>query len=213
MNCECNCPLCIEFEGSKETVFHNLIQSNLDSRILRQTDKFLAFPPLGQFVEGSLLLATKEHIMSFAHIPDEYYRELEEFLDCIVKMIEVNYTKPIVFEHGPMSSQNKGTCCVDHAHFNIFPVNIDIHNILKKKFKYKKISNLKELKIQKQKNKPYLFVQDIKGDRYIYEVDVIPSQYIRQIIAVELGVPDRWHWRDYIGEQELLDTIKKYGVK
>lgn len=208
-----NCPLCVEFEGDENSVFHQLLTEDLQSRIIRKTDKFLVFPPLGQFVEGSLLFATKDHIISFAHIPDEYYEELEMFLSEILHMVSKHYKNPIVFEHGPMTSSNKGTCCVDHAHFNIFPVDIDIHRYLKDKFPFRKIKNFKELQDQKEKNKPYLFVQDNNGNRYIYDVEVVPSQYIRQIIAKELGMPEKWHWREYIGEKEFMDTIKTYGVK
>lgn len=208
-----DCPLCVEFYGEGDSIFHQLIDEGLESRVIRSTDKFLVFPPLGQFLEGSLLFATREHIISFAHIPHGYYGECEEFLNEIVDMVTEHYEVPIVFEHGPMTDNNKGTCCVDHAHFNIFPVNIDIHGYLKEKFSYKKIESLKELQEQKIKNKPYLFVQDNNKDRYIYEVEVIPSQYIRQIIAKELGIGNRWHWRSYIGEQEFMDTINSYGVR
>lgn len=29
---------------------------------------------------------------------------------------------------------------------------------------------------------------------------------VRRIITARLGLPERWHWRDYIGQEELLAT-------
>jgi hypothetical protein len=29
---------------------------------------------------------------------------------------------------------------------------------------------------------------------------------VRRIITSQMGVPERWHWRDYLGGDELLAT-------
>jgi hypothetical protein len=34
----------------------------------------------------------------------------------------------------------------------------------------------------------------------------VPTQLVRRIITAQLGLPERWHWRDYIGKEELLAT-------
>ena len=52
----------------------------------------------------------------------------------------------------------------------------------------------------------YLFVQENDGTRHVYDGEGVPTQLVRRIITAEIGKPDRWHWRDYLGKDELLAT-------
>jgi hypothetical protein len=54
----------------------------------------------------------------------------------------------------------------------------------------------------------YLFIQENDGTRRAYDGRNVPTQLVRRIITNELGLPGRWHWRDYIGQAELLATYK-----
>ena len=55
---------------------------------------------------------------------------------------------------------------------------------------------------------------DVEADIYViadgdgtYDAGIVPSQYVRRIVTSELGMPDRWHWREYIGLEELQRTF------
>jgi len=202
-----DCVFCREFAGHTATVFQELTGGQIPSRILHRTDHFLVFPPLGQFVEGGLLLATGEHLISFAYLPEEYYAELEDLIREIVDQLRRHYgCAPVFFEHAPLAHGEKGTCCVDHAHLNIFPVQVDVHEHLRH-FPHFSIGSLRELGEISARQRGYLFLQNIDGRRYVYQTGVVPSQYIRRIITAKLGMPERWHWREYLGLEELQHTL------
>jgi hypothetical protein len=204
-----DCVFCSEFTGQTDTVFQKLTGKAIPTRILRQTGHFVVFPPLGQFIEGGLLLASREHLISFACLPECYYDELEDLVHEIGEQLLLHFgCMPVFFEHAPLAPGDKGTCCVDHAHLNIFPVRVDVHEHLSH-FPHCQIHSLKELAAMPARDGGYLFLQNMDGRRYVYQAGIVPSQYVRRIITAKLGIPERWHWRDYLGLEELKRTMDK----
>jgi SAM-dependent methyltransferase len=114
--------------------------------------------------------------------------------------------RPLMFEHAPVTAGEKGTCCVDHAHLNVFPVAVDVHEHLRR-FPHARIDEMRELAARKEWNRPYLFLQTNDGRRFVYDAGIVPSQYIRKIVTTELAMPERWHWREYLGLEELKRTV------
>jgi len=201
------CAFCSEFNGHASSIFHELMGRELPDRILHRTENFLVFPPLGQFVEGGLLLATREHLLSMAHLPAGQYDELEVLMDETAELLLRHYgCRPLFFEHAPVGTGDKGTCCVDHAHFNVFPVAVDVPRHMPK-LPCTPIRQMRELAELRDRNQAYLFLQTNDGSRYVYETGIMPSQYIRRIVTAQLGIPERWHWREYLGLEELKRTI------
>jgi hypothetical protein len=54
----------------------------------------------------------------------------------------------------------------------------------------------------------YLFVQENDGTMRAYDGQLAPTQLVRRIVTTQLGLPQRWHWRDYPGYDELLVTYQ-----
>jgi inosine/xanthosine triphosphate pyrophosphatase family protein/diadenosine tetraphosphate (Ap4A) HIT family hydrolase len=205
--CRPACVFCAEFDGASSSIFHELLGREIPSRIIHRTDHFLIFPPLGQFVEGGLLLATREHLLSMAHLPETYYGELERLMEETSDLLLQHYgCRPLFFEHAPVAPGDKGTCCVDHAHLNVFPVRVDVPARLQK-LPRSPIRRMRELAALRDRRQAYLFLQSNEGSRLVYETGIVPSQYIRRIIAAHLGMPERWHWREYLGLEELKRTL------
>jgi inosine/xanthosine triphosphate pyrophosphatase family protein len=203
-----DCVFCQEIDDPESSIYFELLGSKHPSRLIHFTEHFLVFPPLGQFVQGGLLITTREHRLSMAHLPDAYYDELERLMAETAELLLAHYgCRPLFFEHAPVASGNKGTCCVDHAHLNIFPVRVDVHDRIKTKFPHTPIDRMCQLKTMVKRNQAYLFLQTNVGTRCVYDAGIVPSQYIRRIVTSELGMPDRWHWRDYLGLDELERTI------
>jgi inosine/xanthosine triphosphate pyrophosphatase family protein len=203
-----DCVFCQEFDGQESSVYQELSGGKLPSRLIHATEHFLVFPPLGEFMEGGLLITTREHRFSMAHLPDAYYDELESLMAETAELLLAHYgCRPLFFEHAPVAPGDKGTCCVDHAHLNIFPVRVDVHERLIKKFPHLAIGGMRQLKALARRNQAYLFLQTNVGTRFVYDAGLVPSQYIRRIITAELGMPERWHWRDYLGLEELERTF------
>jgi len=75
--CNPQCAFCQKLEGSERSIYHQMLGRELPSRVVHSTEHFVVFPPLGEFIEGGLLLATRDHRMSMAVLPGAYYPELD----------------------------------------------------------------------------------------------------------------------------------------
>ena len=203
-----DCPFCAEFDGEgPEGIFSSLMGNRLASRVLYEDDDFIVMPPLGEFMEGGLLLLTRKHILSFAHLPAEQFEKLERLLKVIGEALAQRWgTAPLVFEHGPAADSSKGVCCVDHAHLNIFPAAVPVCPHLAGRMNFS-IGSLSELAKLRPAEYGYLLVQENDGARHVFDGQNVPTQLVRRIITTEMGRPDRWHWRDYVGQDELLATF------
>lgn len=202
-----SCVFCQEFDGHASSIFRELSGDEIPSRVIHQSEHFVIFPPLGQFIEGGLLLATRAHVMSMAHLDDDGYDDLERLMEETSDLLLTHYgCRPLFFEHAPVSAGDKGTCCVDHAHLNVFPARVDVHQQLKK-FPHSTIGGMRDLAAANRRDQAYLFLQDNEGNRFAYDAGIVPSQYVRKIVTAALGMPERWHWREYLGLEELKRTI------
>jgi ATP adenylyltransferase len=178
----------------------------LPSRVIYEDEHFVVMPPLGEFMEGGLLLLTREHILSLAHLTPAQFDHLERLLQAIQRALVKRWgVAPLVFEHGPAPDWGKGVCCVDHAHLNIFPAPVQLHQHLAGRMNFS-LGSLSELTKLRSAEFGYLFVQENDGTRCAYDGRDVPTQMVRRIIASQIGVPERWHWRDYLGKDELLAT-------
>jgi hypothetical protein len=52
-----------------------------------------------------------------------------------------------------------------------------------------------------------LFIQENDGSRRVYDGQLVSTQLVRRIIASAIGCPERWHWRDFPGGDQLLATF------
>src|SRR5581483_4637519 len=200
------CPFCIELEGTGQSIFSEMIREQLPSRVLYQDDDFVVMPPLRQFMEGGLLLLTQQHIPSFACLPPEKFARLEQLLAVIGRELAARWgVRQVVFEHGPAADRSKGVCCVDHAHFNIFPAQVGVHPHLAHRMSIG-LNALHQMSRLRLAEFGYVFVQENDGSMRAYDGQFVPTQLVRRIITTQLGLPQRWHWKDYPGQDELLAT-------
>ena len=200
------CPFCTELEGAGQSIFAEMIRDRLASRIVFEDDDFVVMPPIGQFIEGGLLLLSRRHIPSFACLPGGLFSKLERLLTAIRRqLIERWGAAPLVFEHGPAPERSKGQCCVDHAHFNIFPARVEVHPHLAQRMSLR-LNSLPELSVLQRAEFGYLYVRENDGTQRAYDGQFVPTQLVRRIITTQLGFPQRWHWRDYPGYDELIAT-------
>jgi inosine/xanthosine triphosphate pyrophosphatase family protein/diadenosine tetraphosphate (Ap4A) HIT family hydrolase len=201
-----DCPFCAEFEKDGLSVFAGMMRDCLPCRVVYEDEHFVVMPPLGEFMEGGLLLLTRQHILSLAHLPATQFDHLGRLLQAIQQALVKHWgVAPLVFEHGPAADWSKGVCCVDHAHLNIFPAPVKIHPHLAGRMKLS-LGSLSEMAKLRRAEFGYLFVQENDGTRRAYDGRDVPTQMVRRIITTQLGLPERWHWRDYVGREELLAT-------
>jgi inosine/xanthosine triphosphate pyrophosphatase family protein/diadenosine tetraphosphate (Ap4A) HIT family hydrolase len=202
------CPFCTEVHDGTSSLFADMIGNRLASRVIYEDEHFLVIPPVGEFIEGGLLLLTREHILSFAHLPPEQFEHLERLLGAISRAVLERWgVAPLIFEHGPAPERTKGVCCVDHAHLNIFPARVQVHPSLAGRMNLT-MSALSDLSRLRGAEFGYLFVQENDRTRRSYDGENVPSQLVRRIITAAIGMPERWHWRDYPGYDELIATYR-----
>jgi diadenosine tetraphosphate (Ap4A) HIT family hydrolase len=163
-------------------------------------------PPLGQFIEGGLLVLSRQHFPSFAYLPPDKLERLGHLLTVIRRELAALYgTAPVIFEHGSAPQRSKGVCCVDHAHFNIFPAKVLIDPHLTQRMSVR-LQQLQDMIRLRRAEFGYLLVLENDGSIRGYDGQLVPTQLVRRIITAQLGLPERWHWKDYPGTQELLAT-------
>jgi ATP adenylyltransferase len=196
-----NCSFCDEFK-SRELILNDI---NLGNRILYETEHFVIFPSLGSFVEGYLLIASKEHYLSMASLPKHLYQELEDVQNRVKKVLTKHYSLPLFYEHGPII-ENKAGCCVDHAHTHALPVQIDLVKLVNEEFSSKQIDTYADLN---EIDYPYLFIEGNDDKKHIFKLEhLIPSQYLRQIIAEQFGFPEKYDWETHPFVSNLLRTLE-----
>jgi inosine/xanthosine triphosphate pyrophosphatase family protein/diadenosine tetraphosphate (Ap4A) HIT family hydrolase len=200
------CPFCTELEDSGLSIFAEMMGDRLTSRVVYEDEHFVLMPPLGEFIEGGLLLLVREHIRSLAYLPPERFEHLERLLEAIRQALVQRWgVAPLVFEHGSAPDRSKGVCCVDHAHLNIFPARLQVRPYLARRMNLA-IGSLSELPRLRRAEFGYLFLQENDGTRRAYDGQNVPTQLVRRLITTGMGKPDRWHWRDYPGYDELIAT-------
>ena len=201
-----DCPFCHEFAEDGGSIFAGMMEGRLSSRIVYEDEHFIVMPPLGQFMVGGLLVLTRRHVLSLAHLTPELLTHLERLVAAIRRTLMDRWgVPPLVFEHGPAPEWSKGVCCVDHAHLNVFPAAVPVHPSLVARM-HLPIQSLTELVRLRPAEFGYLFVQENDGTRRVYDGQDVPTQLVRRVITAQLGIPERWHWRDYPGREELLAT-------
>jgi len=194
----------------------NLCQHMIEKEeIIYQTENFYVTPSLGQFVGGYLLICSKSHFIGLSYLPERLFKELEKLKEDVREILHETYNKKtLFFEHGPVSENKKGGCCIDHTHLHAIPFEKDILKDISKNFKPQEIRGLKELTKQKEKQIPYFYYENQEGKRFLFEINFpVPSQYLRQIIASKTSTPNKWDWRIYPEIKRFNETLRKLKWK
>jgi ATP adenylyltransferase len=200
------CQFCAELAGDGNTFYSDAMGGRLPSRVLYEDEHFVVMPPLGEFMEGGLLLLSREHLLSFAHLPEPLFERLERLIEAIRRVLTSRYgVPPLFFEHGPAPEWSKGACCVDHAHLNVFPAAVVVQPHLAERMSFP-LPSLAGLSRLQRSEFGYLFIQENDGSRRVYDGQLVPTQLVRRIVTSAIGCPERWHWRDFLGQDKLLAT-------
>lgn len=182
--------------------------------ILFRSDNFFITPSVGSFVEGYLLICSKEHFIGMGNIPLNHFDELENLKESVRKVLSKYYIPPIFFEHGPVGKRKRGGCCIDHAHLHAVPLKTSILEKISTHLDFRRIRNLTEVRAQFKREIPYLYYENQAGERYLTELfESIPSQYFRKVVTVEIGKPKEWDWRVHPNPENFERTLEKLRGK
>lgn len=202
MNNRCNCLFC-EIIKRKTNILYD--------HILYETENFCVITGLGAFIEGYLLILTKEHVLSIAELDSDKIKELESLKSLIKEAFRKIYNKQlIVFENGcsgTIGGRFKNS--IGHAHIHLMPININeeiIHKIFKN-IKYKTLQKIEDILFFKKE--PYIYFETNDGSCYLStDLNDIERQHIRRIIAASIKI-DKYNWREYKYFDNCHKTIEK----
>jgi diadenosine tetraphosphate (Ap4A) HIT family hydrolase len=171
---------------------------NPEDEIIDESENFYAKAALGHFIFGYTLIVSKEHLLSFAHLPEHLFTELETFKEGVLDKLHNLCRHPIsIMEHGAINRCRRGGACIDHAHLHLMPLAADLYPILSRSFSFGELKCISELQRFKDTQNPYLYYQreGFRGHGVKLTQDV-PSQLLRRIACQALGTPELWDWRN-----------------
>jgi diadenosine tetraphosphate (Ap4A) HIT family hydrolase len=187
---------------------------NIEDTIIDESENFYAKPALGQFVNGYILINSKKHYSNYSLINNaKLYNELQEFISKVSKNIRAfTNSEILLFEHGSINKYCQDILCnakcVDHAHFHLLPIDLDIHSYLKEHFTFfllNGIDNISSFNLDS-----YIYYK-FQNKEFIYKVDKpIQSQFVRQVICQSLGIGEKWNWKLYPYREKIAETINLY---
>jgi diadenosine tetraphosphate (Ap4A) HIT family hydrolase len=218
------CTFCNELEGSSDCNFRYLFTvDEFPSRIIHQTEHFVAIPGLGPIGDAYVLILPIEPYSSMAVLPDHYYPELDKIKNRVVGALSKAYSPPIAFEHGPsLNKELAAGCCVEHGHIHLVSTPVDLLNDLQADMASgklgsgtgltaEKINSVQELKDWLERGIAYLYYQTREGDQWAFPVTKkLESQFLRKKLATTLGwTGESWDWFLYPNKEKVKATWQR----
>jgi diadenosine tetraphosphate (Ap4A) HIT family hydrolase len=206
-----SCEFCLaENEGKSNRFSH--IYPNLPSRIVAETEHFVAMPSIGQLFFGSLVVLPRTHIETSAKLKPKQKGELILFLDSLTHILrEIGY--PICFEHGALACTG-GACGIYHAHFHLVPLPQPLQaELIFPAFTGSSPNLSSPLDLFKNCDE-YLVIGNEAGFVHapVEDMSFRPqSQFLRKRLADYFKLSKPWDWHQYsTQEPDLLKTIEYF---
>ena len=189
--------------------FCNLDYNKIENTVIYETDNFRVIPSVGSFIDGYILIISKNHINSLSELTVEQKDEYAKLVEKLSNMFKKVYGKtPILFEHGtPNLKSSMSANSIIHAHSHI--VNFEFKNeeeIIKK-------YNFMPVKIfTKVKKENYIYFQNGDGEKYVsYQFDSV-SQLMRILIANEINKENQYNWREFDFKENIVSMLAKLKI-
>lgn len=206
------CPFCEELSTSNDNWYFRSFAKKVGvpSRIVMETDHWCAFPTVGCFTPGYVLLVCKEHYRSMANLPEYLFLEMLQLKASVErKLYQSLNLSCLAFEHGTPNTTSIGANSIDHVHIHLVPYGTPIWTELNAESQlgdFEIVSSYLSLYNQMKTRIPdtYLFFQDVDSKIY-YKEQVIhaPSQFFRRGLATILNVSE-WDWK----KESYIEHIK-----
>lgn len=199
-DCVVNCSFC------------NLDFNKIENTIIYETESFRVIPSVGAFIDGYVLIVTKEHMSSLAELNDEQKKEYQNLVLKISEIFKKVYGKtPILFEHGTPDIHNSMSAnSIIHAHSHIVNFKFENEKEILEKYNFVPIKSFEE--VEKEN---YIYFQNGSGEKFVsYQFDST-SQFMRILIANEVNREEQYNWREFDFKENIvvmLEKIKKSSI-
>ena len=202
------CPFCRELQSGRLPDF---VDSDIESRILHETDRFVVIPDISPLVPGHVMIVPKAHILCYGAVEAAAWDEFLDIVNTTRAIIGQHYGPSVILEHGTRSVDDVADH-VSHAHLHIVPADIDIRDSLVN-FNTTTIARLSDLSNWAARDEAYIYFESCAGERMVADRIVdIKRLFIRSEIARRIGLPDPlWDWRRHILSDNLRSTVETLG--
>ena len=161
-------------------------------------EQYAAFVSVGALVPGWSLIVPTDHKINLSK--DYSNKYFWSFVKEAASVLQNNFGKFSIFEHGAFKAESKTSCGTGHAHLHMVPVNFSLFEAAKAfntEMTWEKC--LASEVAEKSKSSEYLFVADsFDGELtqgYICVLEEETSQFFRKVIATKLGMPEKFDYK------------------
>jgi diadenosine tetraphosphate (Ap4A) HIT family hydrolase len=195
------CPFCRKFLAHGDLRWY-------DQEIYRD-ENFVVVPGLGPFVEGYVMLLTRQHYRSFSVVPEALWNSLLDLRSSARSLVEASFGESMLFEHGP-GPLTSGGSCIDHAHWHIMPSIPGFATELRSRHDFRPI-NIRD--IHRFADSSYLLLENSEEQAYAAVVESLPGQYMRRIAAELVGCANEWDYAVFPRLDIVRVTLDKLQVE
>ena len=180
------------------------------NRIVLESKHFVVVPSLGSLVEGWLMIVPRAHSLSIAALPPALFSELDQVKAEVHRLLVAEYGSSSFFEHGPAGLRRSTGCGVDHAHLHAVPIAgnliVGAQSFLPAGVTFRP-GGIEECTAAIKVGADYLYVEQPVGYSYVAVHSAFASQTLRKVIAAQLGVVERFNWREYPQIENIEATL------
>ncbi|TWT68816.1 hypothetical protein Pan14r_10630 [Crateriforma conspicua] len=179
------------------------------SRIVLETDGFVALPTIGQLFSGSMLILPRRHTERFS---DLSRFEIGRFDSFARRLFDGVGSDHVLFEHGARCV-SRGGCGIYHAHVHCIPVPSELLLNDMLPFGRQAHDSLSDAWKANRNTDEYIVARDSAGRVASIDEDVIRlhgygSQHMRRVLVSHFSLPKPWDWRDYEEpERDLIAAV------
>lgn len=186
-----------------------------DEQILLRGDDFYLCAPRGQLVEGYLVIAPYRCVGCLALLPRERFIEVQRMKNIVSAFYADTYhvTEAVFYEQGRGGGGSEAKTFPLHAHLCSLPLIPDVDSLLTESYAGRSLDDIREL--SEGVEGPYVYVETRTTSRLYFASDeqtrvALERMRLKPIIAALIGMPERGHWRDYPGDEELARLIERF---
>jgi diadenosine tetraphosphate (Ap4A) HIT family hydrolase len=209
-----DCFLCADWnrDPARSGISQILGRKALDEAFLWESEDLYLTPALGCITPGYLILAPKQHYISFAQVPNGLLTSAKQ-LWMEVNEIGTGLGLPgyVLFEHGAATRDWRGAACIEHAHLHLVPSpdHVELNRLMETEYPQRQHSGFEDIRTL-DGGPPYVLLMNSRGI-FSYQTPEIASQYLRKHIAAQWEVPDKWNWRLHPFGKNFWRTIDLFS--
>ena len=177
---------------------------------------FVATASIGALVEGWTLIIPKDHQFSMKYFYND--PEFTDFTRHVIKRLNIEYGRLIVFEHGANREGSITSCGTNHAHLHLVPFKDSLtQELLDSGLKWinSRVCDI----FEKTEEAEYLFYTEIGIEEtwnnpsgYLHILSEPISQYFRRLIAFKLGHTGTSDYKQFPYIETAQKTRKKLVI-